>query len=168
MPVYNSKTSSTGDTSDKRQRAWLSPGCHGMLWYLRDRTQTPTGEWRVWLPWSQHPCQKGKRTTGRISSFLSDLLIGAPGFGNLICACVLEEERSLPIGRGHCAGCTSHANTAGKRIGATCVKPFKGKHRIWFVCGFLQGNKLSAQDDTTVCKWGCTHQQVPTKWKQLH
>lgn len=35
---------------------------------------------------------------GRISSFLPDLhlLIGASGFGNLISAHVLEEERSFP------------------------------------------------------------------------
>lgn len=83
---------------------------------------------------------------GRISSFLPDLhlLIGAPGFENLIFVHVLEEERSLPIQRGHYAGCASHANTAGKRFGATCAKPFKRKDRIWLVCGFLQGNKVSA------------------------
>lgn len=71
-----------------------------MLRYQRDRTQTPKSGWHVQLPWPQHPRQKGKRTAGRVGSFLPDshLLIGAPGFGNLIFALVLEEERSLPIG----------------------------------------------------------------------
>lgn len=125
---------------DRRPCPCLSPVSCWKQWHQWDRTQP---QWVRGASACLSHSIPGKQGNEQDQYFLPDLhlIIGALGVWKPhFCACFGRGKKST-----HIEGllpAASHANTAREKIAALCAKPFKPKCRIWFACGFLQGNSF--------------------------